>query len=114
MGSIVAALGAAVEFAGALRPPRITAPLHSPSANTELRRMTGCVVDSRPVGGIVASCALSYTGHALVDIGLAGLCAFAGRACPEALTLEDLDRASTFLEETYYQGKLGTYLSCVF
>ena len=33
---------------------------------------------------------------------------------PEEVTLEDLDDVSRFLVETYYQEKLGTYLSCVF
>src|SRR3989442_12089230 len=57
---------------------------------------------------------LKWTGHALVDIGIAGLCAFAKRKRPEDVTLEDLDKVSEFLVETYYQEKLGTYLTCVF
>src|SRR5437762_2783862 len=57
---------------------------------------------------------LRWTGHWLVDVGAAGLCAFAKRERPEDLTLEDLDAASDFLVQTYYQAKLGTYLSCVF
>jgi CRISPR-associated protein Cst1 len=57
---------------------------------------------------------LRWTGHALVDIGVAGVCAFAKRERPEEVTLADLDAVSDFLVETYYQGKLGTYLSCVF
>ena len=57
---------------------------------------------------------LRFTGHALVDVGIAGLCAFAAKATPEALTLDDLDRASAYLEETYYAGKLNTFLTCVF
>jgi hypothetical protein len=50
----------------------------------------------------------------LVDVGMAGVCAYAQRQRPEDLTLEDLDRVSTFMVDTYYQAKLGTYLSCVF
>jgi hypothetical protein len=50
---------------------------------------------------------LSWTGHALVDVGIAGLCAFCRRDRPEALTLEDLDAAAEFMVETYYEGKLG-------
>lgn len=57
---------------------------------------------------------LRWTGHALVDVGIAGLCAFAGRDAPGELTLEDLDRASTFMERHYYEGALNAYLSCVF
>lgn len=45
---------------------------------------------------------------------MAGACAYAQRQRPEDLTLEDLDRVSTFIVDTYYQAKLGTYLSCVF
>src|SRR3970282_1203597 len=57
---------------------------------------------------------LRWTGHALVDVGIAGVCAFLGRGRPEDLTLNDLDRASDFIVETYYQEKRGTYLTCVF
>jgi CRISPR-associated protein Cst1 len=57
---------------------------------------------------------LRWTGHALVDVGIAGACAYAKRSRPEDLALSDLDRISDFIVETYYQAKLGTYLSCVF
>lgn len=57
---------------------------------------------------------LRFTGHALVDVGLAGLCAFAGRARPADLTMEDLDAAAGFMAEHYYGGALNAYLSCVF
>lgn len=57
---------------------------------------------------------LRWTGHALVDVGIAGVCAFAKRAEPAKVTLEDLDRIADFLRETYYNGKLLSYLSCVF
>lgn len=57
---------------------------------------------------------LHFTGHALVDVGLAGLWAFAKRARPEELTAEDLDAAGDFMVEHYYGGALTAYLSCVF
>ncbi len=57
---------------------------------------------------------LHFTGHALIDVGLAGLCAFAKRAEPKDLTAEDLDLAGDFMAEHYYSGALTTYLSCVF
>jgi CRISPR-associated protein Cst1 len=57
---------------------------------------------------------LRWTGHALIDVGIAGLCAFSERARPADLTLEDLDAAAAFMEERYYDGKLLTYLTCVF
>ena len=60
------------------------------------------------------SAGLFWTGHALVDVGIAGLCAFAERRAPEELTLEDLDRAADLMVETYYGEKFKTFLSCVF
>jgi CRISPR-associated protein Cst1 len=57
---------------------------------------------------------LAWTGHALVDVGIAGMLAFAGRTRPEELTLEDLDAAADFMVEHYYSGKLLSYLTCVF
>ncbi len=57
---------------------------------------------------------LQWTGHALVDVGIAGVCAFSQRTRPEEVTLADLDRVSEFIIDTYYQQKLGTYLTCVF
>ncbi len=60
------------------------------------------------------SAGLRWTGHALLDVGTAGVCAFTKRKRPEDVTLEDLDTVSAFLVETYYQEKLGTYLTCVF
>jgi hypothetical protein len=68
--------------------------------------------DRKPVPDVTAG--LRWTGHALVDVGIAGACAYAQRQRPEDLTLEDLDRVSAFMVDTYYQAKLGTYLSCVF
>lgn len=57
---------------------------------------------------------LRYTGHALVDVGLAGLCAFAKKQRPEELGPDDLDRAADFMEGHYYEGKLNSFLTCVF
>ncbi len=57
---------------------------------------------------------LRFTGHALVDVGIAGLCAFRKRSRPEDLVFEDLDAAASFMEEHYYGGALVSYLTCVF
>lgn len=57
---------------------------------------------------------LRWTGHALLDMGMAGLCALCGRDSPEDLTLADLDRASDFIAEHYFSGKLDPYLTVVF
>jgi CRISPR-associated protein Cst1 len=57
---------------------------------------------------------LHFTGHALVDVGIAGLVALADKKAPDDLSLEDLDGASQWIADHYYSGLLGTYLSCVF
>lgn len=57
---------------------------------------------------------LRWTGHALVDVGMAGLCAFAERKAPEELTFEDLDKAADLMVKEYYGEKFKTFLSCVF
>lgn len=57
---------------------------------------------------------LSWTGHALVDVGVAGLCAMSGKAKPEDLTLEDLDAAGREMERRYFDPYYSAYLSCVF
>lgn len=62
----------------------------------------------------MTSARLAWTGHALVDVGIAGLVVFAEKNAPGELTLEDLDRASEWMVDHYYSGLLGTYLSCVF
>src|SRR4051794_29614007 len=57
---------------------------------------------------------LRWTGHALVDIGVAGLCAFCKRDSPENMTLIDLDQASDFIAARYFSGALDPYLTVVF
>lgn len=67
----------------------------------------------RAAGGIRAV-DMRWTGHALVDVGIAGVCAFRGRSRPEDITDDDLDAVAAYMEEEYYSGKLLSYLSCVF
>jgi CRISPR-associated protein Cst1 len=57
---------------------------------------------------------LQWTGSPLVDVGIAAVCAMVGRNAPEELTLEDLDSAAREMEECYFSGLLGSYLTCVF
>jgi hypothetical protein len=57
---------------------------------------------------------LGWTGHALIDVGVAGVCGFTNRKRPEDVTLEDLDKVADLMVQNYYEMKLGTYLSCVF
>ncbi len=66
--------------------------------------------------GAQGDAGLFWTGHALVDVGIAGICAFAGVDQPEALSLARLDSVAELLEQTYYGRKelMMPYLSCVF
>lgn len=57
---------------------------------------------------------LRFTGHPLADVGVATLCAMAGRANPDAVTLEDLDRVTGELQGHYFSGSMQSYLTCVF
>jgi len=57
---------------------------------------------------------LRWTGHALVDIGVAGLCASCDRDSPEDITLTDMDKASDFIATHYFSGALDPYLTVVF
>ena len=57
---------------------------------------------------------LDWTGHALVDVGIATLCAMAGKSDPHSLTLDDLDSAASEMQKHYFGGSLGSYLTCVF
>lgn len=64
-------------------------------------------MSTRPAAG-------DYTGHALVDVGLAGLCALNDRAVPAELQHGDLDAASDFIAAHYFTGALDPYLAVVF
>jgi CRISPR-associated protein Cst1 len=57
---------------------------------------------------------LRWTGHALLDVGIAGACALNKRSRPEDLTLEDLDHVGDFIARHYFSGALDPYLTVVF
>lgn len=57
---------------------------------------------------------LRWTGHPLADVGVATLCAMAGKEDPATLTLEDLDAAGNELHQAYTNPIFVSYLSCVF
>jgi CRISPR-associated protein Cst1 len=57
---------------------------------------------------------LKWTGHPLVDVGMAAVCAMVGREDPTLLTLDDLDRAAEEMREHYFSGSMISYLTCVF
>jgi hypothetical protein len=56
---------------------------------------------------------LKWTGHALVDVGVAGVCAFTNRS-PEGVTPADLDKVSDFISSNFFSGHLDSYLTVVF
>uniref|UniRef100_A0A7C4QT91 Type I-B CRISPR-associated protein Cas8b1/Cst1 n=1 Tax=Schlesneria paludicola TaxID=360056 RepID=A0A7C4QT91_9PLAN len=57
---------------------------------------------------------LNWTGHPLADVGVATLCAMAGKDDPRDLTIEDLDAAGEELRAAYTDPVFTAYLSCVF
>jgi CRISPR-associated protein Cst1 len=57
---------------------------------------------------------LNWTGHALVDVGIATLCVMSDKDDPTLLTPGDLDSAATEMERCYFSGALTSYLTCVF
>jgi CRISPR-associated protein Cst1 len=57
---------------------------------------------------------LRYTGHPIVDVGVATIAAFCKKSGLETLTEKDLQKVARFLENEYFSGKLLSYLTCVF
>lgn len=55
-----------------------------------------------------------WTGHVLVDVGVAALCAMRAKARPEDLTVEDLDEIADEIERAYALPYLNAYLTCLF
>ena len=57
---------------------------------------------------------LKYTGHPMVDVGLATMTAFANKDSPEELKDSDLDAVARFMEREYVQQPLKSYLTVAF
>jgi len=57
---------------------------------------------------------LDWSGRALVDVGIAALCAMSNRQDPKQLTLDDFDSAAREMERYYFSGRMNGYLTCVF
>lgn len=57
---------------------------------------------------------LSYTGHPLVDVGVATITAFAGKKEPSSLTLTDLDKIANYMERNYVLDPLKSFLTVAF
>ncbi len=65
-------------------------------------------------GSVSPKVLLEWTGHPLVDVGIATLCAMVGKNSPHELTLEDLDKAADEMADYYFSGIMTSYNSCVF
>jgi CRISPR-associated protein Cst1 len=57
---------------------------------------------------------LKYTGHPLVDVGLATITAFANKDSPEELVEADLEAIAGYMAEQYTQNPLRGYLTVAF
>jgi len=57
---------------------------------------------------------LEYTGHPLVDIGIATITAFARKRDPTQLTEEDLDEVVDYIEREYVRDPLKSFLTVAF
>lgn len=60
------------------------------------------------------SLSLQWTGHALVDAGLATLTSFAGKAAPSELEVEDLRTFGEYAEHAYSTPELTSFLVVLF
>jgi CRISPR-associated protein Cst1 len=57
---------------------------------------------------------LNYTGHPLVDVGLAAIVAFADKEHPEELGEADLDKIAAFMAQQYVKNPLRGFLTVAF
>ena len=57
---------------------------------------------------------LKYTGHPLVDVGIATITAFAGKRKPDELTTTDLDDIADYITREYVQDPLKSFLTVAF
>ena len=57
---------------------------------------------------------LRYTGHPLVDVGVATIAAFAGKRDPTRLTEGDLDRIADYITREYTRQPLRSFLTVAF
>ncbi|MDH7578368.1 MAG: type I-B CRISPR-associated protein Cas8b1/Cst1 [Bacillota bacterium] len=57
---------------------------------------------------------LNYTGHPLVDVGIATLAAFANKRDPAQLTPDDLKNAVKYMQENYVVNPLKSFLTVAF
>ncbi|MBW2030667.1 MAG: hypothetical protein JRH06_10125 [Deltaproteobacteria bacterium] len=56
----------------------------------------------------------SFTGHPLVDVGLATITAFVGKARPEDLVEADYDAIADYMARNYVVNSLKSFLTVAF
>lgn len=57
---------------------------------------------------------LRYTGHPLVDVGVATITAFAEKEEPSEVTEEDMERIADYMERQYSKNPMKSFLTVVF
>lgn len=57
---------------------------------------------------------LEYTGHPLIDVGIATIVAFADKDSPDELTEADLESIAEYMAQNYIKNPLRSYLTVVF
>jgi CRISPR-associated protein Cst1 len=57
---------------------------------------------------------LKYTGHPLVDVGVAAITAFAGKRDPAELTEDNLDKIADYIAREYARQPLLSFLTVAF
>ena len=57
---------------------------------------------------------LGYTGHPLIDVGVATITAFANKADPSAVTEEDLSAIADYIEQQYSKNPMKSFLTVIF
>src|SRR5512145_2997915 len=57
---------------------------------------------------------LRYTGHPLVDVGVATITAFADKNDPSEVTKEDLSRIADYMEHQYGKNPMKSFLTVIF
>ena len=57
---------------------------------------------------------LEYTGHPLVDVGIATIIAFVDKRRPDELTEADLDEVADYITREYVRDPLKSFLTVAF
>jgi CRISPR-associated protein Cst1 len=57
---------------------------------------------------------LRYTGHPLIDVGVATVTAFAGKNDPTRMTRDDLEAMARYIEDNYTRNPLRSFLTVAF